>query len=73
MKQGHWCAVFLVMLTKKNKTGACHMKIDLNVNVHLQSIYKISAETDFDGFVGVCDEGDEQAEHHVDEERCEGV
>lgn len=49
------------------------MKIDFNVNVHLQSIYKISAETDFDGFVGVCDEGDEQAEHHVDEERCEGV
>lgn len=30
-------------------------------------------QADFDGFVGVGDESDEQAEHHVDEERDEGV
>lgn len=30
-------------------------------------------QADFDGFIGVGDESDEQAEHHVDEEGDEGV
>ena len=31
------------------------------------------SQSDLDGLVGVIDESDEQAEHHVDEERDEGV
>lgn len=30
-------------------------------------------QSDLDGLVGVSNEGDEQAEHHVDEQRDEGV
>lgn len=29
--------------------------------------------TNLDGLIGIGDEGDEEAEHHVDEERDEGV
>lgn len=32
-----------------------------------------TSKTNLDGFVCVCDERDEQTEHHVDEKRDEGV
>lgn len=48
-------------------------RFNKSIQYRTVQIQNMCTQADLDGFVGVSDESDEQAEQHVDEKRDEGV